>query len=263
MRDTNPNKKGTCKCVDYFHKDKHLFVKQKKREDGFNLETKCNKKTAHNSDFCEEHKHCKKFFKKFTNGNEPKYQPKKWAEPYVESSHNCYTYFLDDIMGKLKKKCEKICEKKHKGECPRKTQGCRKLIPQPGDHDLILNSGNLNNKTFEYTCKEMEDKIMRDNPTLIKTELTNKCKKGYYRGAMVADPGNTFHFYRQNPDGTWSHKPGTLPVTNTDADNKIIYAPHTANGDYTKPNDNDPINYTAFCGYYCIPTNNNMKTNAE
>ena len=37
---------------------------------------------------------------------------------------------------------------------------------------------------------------------------------------MVVDRGNTFHFYRQNKDGTWSHKPGVLPVTNKDASGK-------------------------------------------
>ena len=71
---------------------------------------------------------------------------------------------------------------------------------------------------------------------------------------MVVDPGNTFHFIGQNKDGTWSHKPGTLPVTNVDADNLPIYTPFTANRDYAKPGESDPINYTGFCGYYCIPT---------
>ena len=51
---------------------------------------------------------------------------------------------------------------------------------------------------------------------------------------MVVDPHNTFHFYRQNPDGTWSHKPGTAPISNIDADGKTIYVPHFANRDYSK-----------------------------
>ena len=76
---------------------------------------------------------------------------------------------------------------------------------------------------------------------------------------MVTDPGNTFHFYRQNPDGTWSHKPGTLPITKLDADDLPIYTPYTSNRDYTTPGDDDPINYTEFCGYYCIPKNSVAK----
>ena len=55
----------------------------------------------------------------------------------------------------------------------------------------------------------------------------------HYKGAMVVDRGNTFHFYRQNKDGTWSHKPGVLPVTNKDASGKKIYVPHFADRDYS------------------------------
>ena len=40
---------------------------------------------------------------------------------------------------------------------------------------------------------------------------------------MVVAPLHTFHFYRQNRDGTWSHKPGTMKVTDVDADNNKIY----------------------------------------
>ena len=80
---------------------------------------------------------------------------------------------------------------------------------------------------------------------------------------MLTDPGNTFHFYRQNKDGTWSHKPGTLPITKVDADKMPIYTPYTSNNDYSKPGENDPINYTEFCGYYCIPKNSVADTKAQ
>ena len=107
----------------------------------------------------------------------------------------------------------------------------------------------------------MEDKILKDNPDIVKTQLTEKCQKNYYKGAMVVDPGSTFHFYRQDKDGTWSHKPGTLRISTKDAEDLPIYTPHTANRDYTKPSDPDAINYTGFCGYYCIP--NNIKTRSK
>ena len=45
---------------------------------------------------------------------------------------------------------------------------------------------------------------------------------------MVTDPGNTFHFYRQDPDGSWSHKPGTLTNNKSDADKLPIYTPYTS-----------------------------------
>jgi len=262
MESFNNNKRGTCKCIDYSKKNNNLYIKQKKTKKEI-TDIKCEKNVKKGSDFCPKHQDCKKFLKKFTNGSESKYDEIAWGKPYTISSHNCYTYFLDDIMKSLRKKCENICKKHNKDNCPTKTSQCRKLIPQPGDISLLNKEGNLNNKTFNYTCDEMEKKIMDDNPIIYKEQLTKKCKKGYYKGSMVADPGNTFHFYRQNKDGTWSHKPGTLPITQLDADDLPIYTPFTANKDYSTPGDDDPINYTDFCGYYCIPTNSTAKTNAN
>ena len=259
----NRNKVGTCKCVDYYkdHND-NLFVRQK-MVNGTPLEMKCNNKVKNGEHFCEKHKKCKNFMKKFTTGNEPDYNPNIWAHPYVEGSHNCYAYFLDDIMVSLRKKCEKICKRDEKEKCPTKPRKCRSLIPQPGDYSLFKKYGNLDRKTFKYNCKEMERKIMSDNPIIKKVQLTESCGKDMYKGAMVTDPGSTFHFYRQNKDGTWSHKPGTLPITREDANGLPIYSPYTANRDYTKPNDSDPINYTEFCGYYCLPTEKKAKTYAQ
>ena len=254
----NTNRKGTCKCVDYYEDNQNLFVKQKVIN-GVPTELKCNKTVKNGQHFCNKHKDCKNFLKKFTTGEEPDYNPGMWAHPYVEGSHNCYAYFLNDVMTSLKKKCKDICHEEGKN-CPSKPQKCRSLIPQPGDHHLFRKHGSLKKKTFNYDCKEMEQKIMNDNPSIKKTQLTDNCPSGHYKGSMVTDPGSTFHFYRQNKDGTWSHKPGTLPISREDANGLPIYSPFTANRDYAKPNDKDPINYTGFCGYYCIPTDKVAKT---
>ena len=255
----NKNKIGTCKCVDYYMDDKNNhWVKQVRKKSGKVFELKCQKPVVGNTDFCEDHQNCPKFMKKFTNQDDPEYNPKKWSDPYIEGSHNCYTYFLDTIYDDLIKKCEKLCKKNSSG-CPKKVSQCRSLIPQPGDNHLMMTDGHLRNKTYKYTCQEMEKKIFNDNSSIKKTKLIKKCPKNHHKGAMVVDPGNTFHFYRQNYDGTWSHKPGTLPVTDLDADKNKIYTPYTANRDYTRPGETDPINYTNFCGYYCIPNNKKMK----
>ena len=255
-------KNDACKCVDYYReKDGNIYVKQKiinKKP----IEIKCNKKVENGKHFCKAHRNCKTFLRKFTSGYEPEYNPDQWAHPYIEGSHNCYAYFLNDIMTSLKKKCEEICHKEG-GTCPSKHRKCRSLIPQPGDYDLYKKYGNLDKKTYDYNCEEMDDKILRDNPTIQKTELTEKCPQNMYKGAMVTDPGSTFHFYRQNKDGTWSHKPGTLRVTDKDADGNPIYSPYTANRDYSDGDRKDPINYTGFCGYYCIPTEEKYKTRAK
>lgn len=46
---------------------------------------------------------------------------------------------------------------------------------------------------------------------------------GHYLVAMVSGQG--WHWYRQDSDGTWSHKMGELPATNRDASGKLITNP--------------------------------------
>ena len=108
----------------------------------------------------------------------------------------------------------------------------------------------------------MQKKILNDNPSLIPAAFNVKCPNKYYKGAMVVDPDNTYHFYRQNNKGLWDHKPGISPITHIDADGKQIYVPHFSNRDYRNDkNNDDAINYTNFCGYYCIPDNKYIHKN--
>lgn len=252
--DTIKNQSGRCMCIDYKMKNNNFSVKHNK-----NMH-RCNHKTENGSDFCPYHKNCKKFIRNFLSGYEPKYENEEleyWKHPYIEGSHNCYSYFLNDRIPSVKEKCHIKCLKKNKSGCPKKINSCRDFIPQPGDFDLIRKYGDLNKKNRIYTCPNMEKKIFSDNPTIHKVKFHEKCPKNYYKGSMVVDTNHTFHFYRQNSDGTWSHKPGTQPVTNKDANEKLIYIPHFANRNYTEPgneNNDNEINYNDFCGYYCIPS---------
>ena len=65
------------------------------------------------------------------------------------------------------------------------------------------------------------------------------------------------HFYRQDSDGYWSHKPGKEEVRRTDASGKLITDPETADRNYDTSNDNQnnetDNNYYKFCGYYSVP----------
>lgn len=244
---------GICRCVRYNNATTADGI------DTIDMQ-KCTKPVKPGTDFCPEHQNCTSFLRQFVNGYEPTYNPNDWAHPYIEGSHNCYAYFLDDRKDSIKVKCEELCLKNNKKGCPKKDSECRDLIPQPGDHFLMNQYGNLKKKTRKYSCPNMHSRIIADNPQIKSSKLTEKCPNGYYKGAMVVDPGNTFHFYRQNPDSTWSHKPGVLPVTNKDASGKKIYIPHFADRDYTQ-NKNGNIKYDDFCGYYCIPHDNNIQTN--
>jgi hypothetical protein len=64
--------------------------------------------------------------------------------------------------------------------------------------------------------------------------------------ALVVDPNRDYHWYRQNPDGSWSHKRGHTAVTNVDASGRLIWDPEAANRNYGS------YNYSAFGGYFCV-----------
>ena len=73
------------------------------------------------------------------------------------------------------------------------------------------------------------------------------CPAGTYKVALVIS-NNDYHWYRQDSDGLWSHKPGITPVTRLDASNKYIVDPFTA----------DWGNYTEFVGYFAVSPWGNM-----
>lgn len=254
------NKRGgfmkTCACVDYdIIQDQFSLMNNPSGK-------QCQNKPINNSEFCEKHQNCNGFLKSYVSGYEPEYDIKKWTHPYIEGSHNCYTYFLNSQIKAVEERCDELCNKHNKGSCPKKIDQCSNLKPQPGHYNNLLKKGNIDMGSNKYTCPMMEGRIMGDNETIKKIKFDQKCPKHYYKGAMVVDPGHTYHFYRQNPDGTWSHKPGTLPVTNKDANDKVIYVPHNADRNYNKNNKKDGINYVDFCGYYCVPNNKYLNTHA-
>ena len=68
------------------------------------------------------------------------------------------------------------------------------------------------------------------------------CPEGTYKVALVIAPGQDYHWYRQDDDGYWSHKPGITPVTREDESEDVIVDPQIA----------DRGAYTQFVGYYAV-----------
>lgn len=160
------------------------------------------------------------------SGSEPHYNPKKWNDDIEDRyNHNCYAYFLDDLIHKRSKR------------------------PQPGHVDPNMNVF----RKQDYTREEISRRAVYDNPSIYCTHPEDKCEKGYYKGALVIDRYNNYHWLIQNSNGYWSHKPGQLPVTNTDADKKLIKDPRKANLLY----DNSDKGYTLFYSdigpFFCVP----------
>jgi hypothetical protein len=93
-------------------------------------------------------------------------------------------------------------------------------------------------------------RLLGDNPGLKMTTFETKCPAHTSKIALVVDPDEDYHFYRQDKNRYWSHKPGGTAVTNKDASSRFIYDPALAARNYT---DNDStLDYDTFCGYFCL-----------
>ena len=168
----------------------------------------------------------------------PKYNQKKWTRnKYVHRGHNCYSYFLNKIDKKVVKSCKKTYKKY--GQCQ---------WPQPG-----LANKYKNNTEKALTCKALYKRIRSDNKSIFRTTQKKKCPKGYYKGALAVNPKKTFHFYRQDRSGYWSHKDGPKKPTQYDSAGKKIKDPKNAARNYKTDK------YPKFCDYYCVPSSTRKK----
>ncbi len=77
-----------------------------------------------------------------------------------------------------------------------------------------------------------------------------QCDPGMYKIAFVYDGDyyTDYHWYRQNSDGTWSHKIGVGEVTNLDSSGELILDPQNANRG----------KYSVFYKYYAVKPWNNL-----
>ena len=106
-----------------YKQDDNTITHQKNRcmcfkNDG-RIQHRCPKLVISGSDFCGDHQNCARTLRKYTSGYEPLYKPTDWTHPYVESSHNCYSYFLDDKDEAIKEKCNELCLKNNSSGCPK------------------------------------------------------------------------------------------------------------------------------------------------
>jgi len=160
------------------------------------------------------------FLKNFSpiSGSELQYNPKKWNDKYnIKSTHNCYTYALGRLVPELDSKA------------------------QPG-----YASGYNHINDEDYDCKTFFERLQKDVPTSYIEKFDKPCLKGFYKIFLALDPKNDYHWWRQNKDKYWSHKPGSTNVVDVDASGKKISNPLTANRNY------DSLNYYKPCFFACV-----------
>ena len=141
---------------------------------------------------------------------------------------------MNSIDGELMKKCAQ-------------TNNCNVGFPQPG---YASGYGHFPDKHIKG-CTNMVSRLWGDNPDVKPIDFHQKCPNKTSKIALIVDPKRDYHFVRQDSDGTWSHKPGAMDVTTLDASGRPIIRPDRAL--FVYKNHKDPLQYTKFCGYHCVP----------
>lgn len=181
----------------------------------------------------------KETFQPTHNDPRPVYDPKKYtSDPYVQNSHNCYAYALDAYDPKRARTCKRLL---NDPQATKKT--CFSLRPKPGR----ISHTNLHLPYAKrMTCEKLRDGVLADVPNASLTTRTDVCPPHQHKIAFAVDRGRTYHFYRQDADGGWSHKDAWRPVTRLDASGEVITDPADADRHYAH------ADLTEFCGYLCV-----------
>ena len=178
------------------------------------------------------------------SGSEPEYNPDKYNnDGSIRHSHNCFAYAFGVIDPLQTKKCAD-------------TKNCAVPFHVPGKKSGF-------DKINAKSCAETMIRTLADSDGGYPIGFTGRCRRGFSKIATVVDPDRDFHYYRQDTNGMWSHKPGATPVTNKDSAGNPIYDPDLAGRYYpSEGSKNDELDYTGFCGYYCIPRTKSLTISA-
>ena len=150
----------------------------------------------------------------------PSYSPSFWNGGLVQVTNNCYSYAFD----KPENPADRL---------PRPL----KCKPQPG--------GFVCDPTPPNDCRKITKLAIRDG--MSRPDKEGNCPSCTHKVFLVIAPGLDYHWYRQDADGSWSHKRGLTPATNLDASGNVIPDPDKADRNYPG------ANYSKRCGYLCAP----------
>ncbi len=189
----------------------------------------CTNPPLENSPFCATHiKFCPR--QSPMTGFEPKFAPHLYNKHKgVKEALNCFAYAFD--YRRLPKKCT--------------TESCPVSFPQPGRASGYPKWSKVKGKR----CPDLMGRLFGDVPDLKATTFEKRCPSKTSKIALVVDEDEDYHFYRQDSNGYWSHKPGATDVTHIDATGRPIYDPQLASRMYP----GSGLHYDQFCSYLCAP----------
>ena len=152
------------------------------------------------------------------SGSEQEYNPDKWnLIDDIRINHNCYTYAFGSIIKGLDSKA------------------------QPG-----YASGFNHIQNNNFNCKNFRKRLIKDSPGSYLEKFDNACLPGFYKIFLAIDPQNDYHWWKQDSNLYWSHKPGSSNVVNVDGSGNKIKNPLLSNRDFKHRN------YYKPCFFSCI-----------
>ncbi len=166
-----------------------------------------------------------------TSGYELEFDPSIWNYFPVVGLTNCYFYAINN----------QLCQN---GELLTEAYQAT-----PGGYD---EEGYITNEEIVCNADLWLEKVL-DDFSDFSTQMNSEykfepigrydvCPSGTYKVALVIAPGVDCHWYRQNPDGLWSHKQGVAVPQEVDYNNSRIVDPQLCNrGEYTE-----------FIGYFAV-----------
>jgi hypothetical protein len=197
----------------------------------------CKSPALPNSPFCSKHiKFCPSVSR--LTGYEPKFNPDKYNKSRrMREPHNCFAYAFDYVDLPSINDCNE--------------SNCPVSFPQPGRASGYPRWSKVKDKR----CPDLMARLFGDIPGIKTTTFEGKCPGKSSKIALVADEDEDYHFYRQDSNGYWSHKPGATQVTHLDATGRPIYNPQLASRKY----ESSKLDYDSFCGYLCAPKDRKLK----
>jgi hypothetical protein len=143
--------------------------------------------------------------------DQPPWNPGKWNKPPTQKLNNCYNYACD---------------------LPNNTFA----VPGFGAGYVIT----------AISCAEVIRGAVKDG--LSEIDCDRHCPSGCWKVALAVALNDDFHWYRQDDNDLWSHKPGQTAATNLDASGNPITDPRTADLDYSAVGGPD----YKFCCCFCV-----------
>jgi len=197
----------------------------------------CNNPPLNNSPFCATHiKFCPR--RSPLSGYEPNFKPELYNKHLgLKEALNCFAYAFD-YRG-----LPKIAN------CT--NESCPIPFPQPGRASGYPKWSKVKGKR----CPDLIGRLLGDVPDIKMATFEKRCPKKYSKIALVVDEDEDYHFYRQDSNGYWSHKPGATDVTHIDATGRPIYDPQLASKLYP----GSGLHYNQFCSYLCAPKTRKLR----